>query len=69
MATIHILKKTGDEVKLIVGEDAECIFFMINGEDGEGSYQRHKFIDSILLTLANGKKMGINPRFIAYYHD
>ena len=69
MATIVILKKTGEEIKLPVTENSTDIFLLINGEDGDQAYQRRKFIDSILLTLKSGAKLGINPRFIAYYHD
>jgi len=69
MAIIVILKKTGKEIKIPVLESATDIFLLISGECDDQAYQRKKFVDSILLTLVDGKKMGINPRFIAYFHD
>ena len=68
MATIVILKKTGKEILIPVNETATDIFLLINGED-RGMYNRRKFVDAILLTKPGGAKLGINPRFIAYYHD
>lgn len=68
MATIVILKKTGKQIDLPVLESAQDIFLLINGEDGD-SYNRKRFVDTILLTQPCGKKLGLNPRFIAYYHD
>lgn len=71
MGTIVILKKTGEEIKLPVQESASAIYLMIMGETfrAQDYAPPKKFIDSILLTLKTGEKMGINPRFIAYYHD
>lgn len=74
MAIIHILKKTGKEIPLEVQENADEIYNKIIGEDYNNDRQGNyippkKFIDSILLTFVDGKKMGINPRYIAYYND
>jgi len=44
---------------------------MINGEDlNDNSYGSKRYhVETLLLTKLDGKQLGINPRFIAYYED
>lgn len=70
MASIIILRKDKEELKIDVKESAETIYLMVSGElENSSIYTPKKFINSILLTKENGKKIGINPRFITYYYD
>lgn len=76
MSIIHILKKTGTEVQLDVVESSEEIYLMIQGEtpiggssDGSSYRPYKKYIDSLLLTFKDGRKLALNPRFIAYVND